>query len=430
MVLTQVYRFRWTACQLEALKNSFPAVIRRSLDDLPKSLDETYDRILLNIAQERQEYAQRLFQCLAMSFRSLRVEELAEILAIRFEVGSSPNYNVNWRPENPEEAVLSACSSLITIVDSGDFRVVQFSHFSVKEYLTSERLANAGNHLSKYHIVPYQAHTTLAQASLSVLLALDEPVDKDNVKNFPLTIYSARYWVEHAQFDNVSSNLKDAMERIFDSTKPHFATWVWIYDIDYPFREIMSAPRPTPPEAVPFYYATLCGFRGLVEHLIDTCPQDINARGGYYHTPLHAAIVKGNVDVTAFLLAHGADVAVVNDHQLTPMHEATRRANLDIVELLLDHHTDVDIHDGRGNTPLSLASFEGDLDVAQALLRHGASVDSRNHHAMTPLMFASRNGHLDIVRLLVLRGAAINSRNGDSKTARLWTPVTTAVSLH
>jgi len=225
-VLTYVYRFRWTVCQLQSLRNSFPSAIRRSLDDLPKSLDETYDRILLSIAQERQEYALRLLQCLAISIRPLRVEELAEILAIQFEAGAQPNYDVTWRPENAEEAVLSACSSLIAIVDLDGFRVVQFSHFSVKEYLTSERLANAGNHLSKYYIVPHQAHTVLSQVSLSVLLTLDDALDKDSVKNFPLTTYAARYWVEHAQFDNVSSSLKDAMERLFDSTKPHLAIWV------------------------------------------------------------------------------------------------------------------------------------------------------------------------------------------------------------
>ena len=170
-------------------------------------MDETYDRILLGIARERQEYAQRLLQCLAESIRPLRTEELAEILAIQFEAGTLPNYDVNWRPWNPEEAVLSACSSLITIIDTDTSRVVQFSHFSVKEYLTSARLANAGKHLSQYHILPDSGHTILAQASLSVLLALDEQVDKERMKNFPFAIYAARYWVDHAQFDNVCSGI-------------------------------------------------------------------------------------------------------------------------------------------------------------------------------------------------------------------------------
>src|ERR1700679_255387 len=279
MFLTRSCRFRWIVCQLEALRRCFPSAIHLALDKLPMSLDETYDRILLGISRERQEYAQRLFQCLAESIRPLRAEELAEILAIRFNPGVLPHYNMDWRAPNPEEAVLSACSSLITVVDVGTSRVVQFSHFSVKEYLSSERLAKAGNHLSQYHIHPHSAHTILAQSSLSVLLAIDDQVDKERMKNFPFASYAARYWVDHAQFDGVCSRIEVAMEQLFDKAKPHFSTWVWIYDIDHKFREIMYEARPTPPDAVPLYYATLCGFHDLIKHLI-TYPEDVNARGG------------------------------------------------------------------------------------------------------------------------------------------------------
>ena len=94
-------------------------------------MDETYDRILLGITQERQEYAQRLLQCLAVSIRPLRVDELADVLAIQFDEGALPCYDANWRVENPEEAVLSACSSLVAIVDDHGELIVQFSHFSV-----------------------------------------------------------------------------------------------------------------------------------------------------------------------------------------------------------------------------------------------------------------------------------------------------------
>jgi len=45
------------------------------------------------------------------------VEELADILAIEFEAGELPQYHMDWRLDNPEDEVLSMCSSLITIVD-------------------------------------------------------------------------------------------------------------------------------------------------------------------------------------------------------------------------------------------------------------------------------------------------------------------------
>jgi hypothetical protein len=247
------------------------------LNDLPKTLDETYDRILLGIDKEKREYAQRLLRCLTVSIRPLRVEELAEILAVQFYNAAQPTFNAAWRPEDAEEAVLSACSSLITIVDRGGYQIVQFSHYSVKEYLTSERLATAED---VFHIItfsPNLAHTTLAHASLSVLLQLDDKIDRNTIDHFPLAPYAARHWVEHAQYGNVSSHVEEVMERLFDRTKPHFAAWVWLYDVDHPWVDPMSKIHPTEPEGSPLYYAALCGFSGLVGHLLGSHSPDKNA---------------------------------------------------------------------------------------------------------------------------------------------------------
>jgi hypothetical protein len=43
---------------------------------------------------------------------------------------------------------------------------------------------------------------------------------------------------------------------------------------------------------VPLCYAALCGFHGLVEHLIAKYPRDVNASGGYYMRPLIAALAR------------------------------------------------------------------------------------------------------------------------------------------
>jgi hypothetical protein len=117
-----------------------------------------------------------------------------------------------WCPENIGGTVMSVCSSLIAIVDRGNNQVVQLSHFSVKEYLTSERLARA-ERLSYYHTLP-ELHTILAHAGLSVLLEHDDKAERDTIGHFPLTPYSARHWVDHARFRDVSShvNVTDGFE--------------------------------------------------------------------------------------------------------------------------------------------------------------------------------------------------------------------------
>ena len=160
--------------------------------ELPKSLDETYDSILKNINQGTRAYARRLLQCLTVAARPLRVEELAEVLAFDFDEapGGIPRLNADWRREDQERAVLSTCSSLITVVHDGYLRVVQFSHFSVKEFLTSDRLAAAAEDISFYHIAPAPAHTILTQACLGILLRLDDTTREASMEQFPLLEYA------------------------------------------------------------------------------------------------------------------------------------------------------------------------------------------------------------------------------------------------
>src|ERR1700760_4585643 len=117
-----------------------PSSICKALDELPTTLDETYERALEWIPKQKQQHAHRLFQCLVVAIRPFRVEELAELFAIEFDANAGPNLNEGWRPENPEDAVLSACSTLIAVIEDKGSKIVQFSHFSVKEYLTSDRI--------------------------------------------------------------------------------------------------------------------------------------------------------------------------------------------------------------------------------------------------------------------------------------------------
>jgi hypothetical protein len=190
-------------CQIETLRRCFPQSIKRALNELPRTLDETYDRTLQDIDEEKQGYTYLLFQCLTVSIRPLRLKELVEVLAIQLDAETMPGFDADWRPEDAEEAVMSACSTLVTIVEDDYSKFVQFSHFTVKEYLISSRLANS-NLVSHYHIPLLSAHTFLARACLCILLQLDDTMDRNHIEDFPLAQYAARYWIEHAQFESVS----------------------------------------------------------------------------------------------------------------------------------------------------------------------------------------------------------------------------------
>ena len=401
-------RFRWVFCQLDTLRRCMASSIRKALNELPTTLDDTYERALQEIPKEKWQHAHRLFQCLVAAIRPLRVNELAEIFAIKFDTDRSPSLMMGWRPENAEEALLSACSTLITIVENKGSKIVQFSHFSVKEYLTSNRLqtSEVGN-VCNYHITLDAAHTILARACLTVLLQLDENVDKDRLETFPLAFYAAEHWVEHAKFEDVALRIQDDMKRLFNPTNPYLAVWNWIYDVDGGYARRPLAEHPSPPKATALYYASLCGFSGVANHIIDTHGEDVNAESGDHGTPLRAASYNGHIDVVHVLLDHGANVNTI-DKRKTPLCSAVHGRQSEIVRLLLEHGADVDAWVGYKDPVLHHASITGQAEVVHLLLRHKADVDARGLVGWTPLQAASLYGHTKVVQLLLDHGANIN----------------------
>jgi hypothetical protein len=409
--------------------------VRRTLDELPESLDETYERVLKEIKKPNREHARRLLQCLVVAIRPLQVEELAEVLAVDFDNPDGvPKLNPKWRWEDEEQALLSSCSSLITIVESGGSRVVQFSHFSVREFLTSTRLATSIGDVLRYHIALEPAHAILGQACMSILLRsddLDEQGGNDNGKSSPLARYAAEHWVAHAQFERVSSYLRASMESLFDLDKPYFATWLESYDIDTPcysgttfylFTPILETKR----DASPLYYAALCGFQDLVQNLIVKYPQHVNASGCCYFTPLVAALAGKHFQTAELLRLRGADPNVQCYDENTPLHSAVCYGDVEMVQVLLNLEADVNIRNGHNRSPLNYitarsSSFGADgyqllANVARLLLDRGADVNAQNDEGQTPLHTTTEAGQIEVIRVLLERGANVGAEDTQGRT--------------
>src|SRR6266699_6083231 len=88
MIFTASNRFRWAFCQLQALRHCLAPRVRHMLQELPETLDETYERILRDINKANRDHAHCLLQCLTVAVRPLHVAELAEVLAVDFETVS------------------------------------------------------------------------------------------------------------------------------------------------------------------------------------------------------------------------------------------------------------------------------------------------------------------------------------------------------
>jgi len=91
--------------------------------------------------------------------------------------------------------------------------------------------------------------------------------------------------VKHAKLGNALSQTEDMVKRLFDPRKPHFVAWSSRYD-----EEPLS--RPTP-----LHYAALFNLCGVAEWLVNARSQNINAFGGEFGTPLHAASARGSLEV-------------------------------------------------------------------------------------------------------------------------------------
>jgi hypothetical protein len=279
-----------------------------------------------------------------VAIRPLGIDELAEVLAVDFDDGESvPNLNPDWRWEDQEQALLSSCSSLISIVNIEESRIVQFSHFSVKEFLTSPRLATSSRDLSWYHVSLEDAHVILAQACLGVLLW-----SGDRAGGSPLAKYAAQHWVTHAQFENVSTQVQTAMECLFDPGQPYFAMWVKLYDINtrplssttfYIFYAIGKS------GATPLYYAALCRFHDLAEHLIVKNLQDVNVQGGFYFQLFVAALAGRHFKTAELLHRHGADPNVQGQCMRTPLHSAAYYGDLEMAQKLIKYSADIDVQE-------------------------------------------------------------------------------------
>ena len=408
-------------CQLELLRQCFPSSVQHILEELPESLDETYERILREIRKPNQEHAHRLLQSLVAAVRPLRVKELAEVLAVDFT--GMPRLNVDWRWEDQEEAVMSACSSLVIIVKEGDSRIVQFSHFSVKEFLMAKRLAEPIKDVSHFHIQLEAAHTILAQACLGVLLRLDGSVDRDNIEDFPLARYAAQYWSAHARVEGVPSRIEDGMKCLFDKDRPHFAMWLWIYNEDSQGRSI-STKHPGAPDASPLYYAAMLGFRELAKHLIAKRPTDVNGRGGRKVTPLHVAVSAGHLDILSLLLDHGAQVDGQDRLGQTLLHRASSNGKVEAGECLLDRGADINARDNDRWTPLFHAAFQGHVEFTRMLIDRGAEIDARDTTGTTPLHRVVQTDNSRVVRLLLERGADVDARSESGKVPSelAWQP--------
>lgn len=192
---------------------------------------------------------------------------------------------------------------------------------------------------------------------------------------------------------------------------------------------------------------------------------DLNSVDPHGRTPIHAAAIRGFVDVIKFCVRVGGKVDIFDHNGSSPLHYAAAEGHLEAVECLsessnakyainnegktafalavenghlhlldllrlgdvlhraarvddvlglkssLAQGANVNSRDQNGWTPLHRAAFKGRIECVKALLNHGAEVDIFDDAGYTPLQCAVEAGHEQVALLLVAHGAKVNFKS-------------------
>jgi ankyrin repeat protein len=445
-------RFRWAVCQLDTLCScvTLPQ-LRKALQSLPKDLDSTYERILCDIDDTSFAYALKMLRWLTFSARPLFLEEMIEVIAI--DVHDDPRFDPERRLPDSRD-IMTICSSLITLDaetiapnhPSISLTPVKLAHFSVKEYLVSDRI-RIGK-ASRYSIREDESDAIIAEDCLAYLLDIDGAILRTreeaitgristdfltakHQREYPLALYAAEYWTLQAQAAEESDTTETSslVVELLRSESAAFENWVRIYesggelftytmdDSNYQNDNHLSTEELCRFARSPLHYTSFIGLVKSVRILLEQ-GYDVNATVDI--TPgavsaLGAACMGCHMLIVRILLDNGA---LVNPDKASitspPLCQASYWGHEEVVRLLLDNGADVNAQTADGSSALQYA-FQGEhRGVVQQLLDNGADVNAQGGRYDSALQAASLEGDIETLQLLIEKGANVNAVNAQS----------------
>lgn len=316
---------------------------------LPRNLDETYGRILSDIDDVLRSDAMKLLRWLAYAQSPPTLAELTEIPIID---PSGPG-SVRVDDRGGLEDALDILSGLV-IVEASDGRrnryhpgsrtqkcqtdlrkshdtKVRLAHFSVKEFLESERIATSS--LKDFHLRGVREHDSLAQTCLTYLLHYSSDgsrtMSEKDLAIYPLLEYAAQSWPFHSSFQDGRSIEREVSLLTLESTR---RDWLRIYQPDLPQRASFGHIHDV---GSGLYYASVLGLEPVVYKILRMAETSIDEQGGEYGSAVGAASAKDHCKIVKLLFAHTADLDIRGYRGKTALHHAVLNGCADCVSLLL-----------------------------------------------------------------------------------------------
>ena len=409
--------------------------VRRALQDLPKTLDETYDRIFDAIeAGPNAEEALKVLRWLTYSQRPLQTDWLLEVTGIFLEDGD------RFDPDEVLEDVrdvLRLCSSLVTIYNGNEestthhiddrtdaYRwTVRLAHFSVREFLVSSR-----PRITRYRMDATESNDLLACACLVYLLY--HKLKKSEARGSQpgagptrLVYYTANYWTMHFRLAGAGSERLRGLTWTLLQQDP-FTYPAWPFTADgygpmfliregNPDWDVRASPKP-------LWIACNEGLLSAAERLLSEPDTRADCAWDVYGTALRAAS-RGRFlhqeKIVEVLLEKGANCNAEADKDEYPVHVAATNGQEEIVRILLEKGADVNARGSLSRSALRAASFAGHDRIVEMLLSRGADVNAVDSEKRTALHVGTTQGHLKVVQVLLANGADVNFSHATKGTA-------------
>jgi hypothetical protein len=348
------------------------------------------------------------------------LKEIVEIAA--FDPEREVPFDRDEILEDPLE-ILDICSSLVRTTtvsakesdedsdkehsDRHNITVV-LSHYSVQEYLTSQRCING--QASKYAIDEAVSHTLISETCLSSLLLSFSKERRENIGKLTLSDYSARFWTSHAEKGQKNARWTRRTVTLCSDLSA-LVQWIRIHD---PEELLNEDGEVIPTESFPqgLYFISVAGFVEVAVQLIERYNHHVNAQGGIYGNPLQAASGGGHKTMVELLISKGADVNARGGLHGNALQAASYGGYLEVVELLISKGADVNAQGRIDGNALQAASSGGYPEIVELLLNKGADVNARGGFYGNALQAASNIGHMTIVEMLLGEGIDVNAQGG------------------
>ncbi|THW69748.1 purine and uridine phosphorylase [Aureobasidium pullulans] len=403
--------FRWAACQLDVLKNCYNRpTIEKALKDLPKTLHDTYARMLKTIlVSPHCREAITAIQFLLWSKGILHVDMIHDAILVRPE--KRPAFDKADRYFDPLD-VLKLCSSLVTVVACSQHHVenshgysnsinsvgfgIQLAHASVEEYLLSDSVISP----FKEQLAENHARATIVRTCLGYLSSLREPSGVLGwvMADYPFAYHASRFWASHA------GSIEDKDEETLQMILDFFQNEPESFETSFEIFCIKALDDLNRKRRSPLYFAAYEGLILSCKRLIDTT-NDL-AADGVLDDALVAASIRGHLDIVMLLLDNGASPNARGGGFVpgSALKLAAVHNQISVVQHLASRGADVDNPDDDGSA-LHDASYEGLLDMVKCLLDNGANVNFESGEFGSAVVAAMRGEREDIITLLLSRGA-------------------------